>query len=82
MSSLEVRLYQAWRTCRGIRLSAKEVQALIGRDEAVQTRITDAIAEKLGGVAQGAASPALFGSEGSIRNFQKEITAAQAAGGE
>ena len=41
---LTVRLYEAYRHHRGIRLSAEDLQDLVGKDEALQTRIASTIA--------------------------------------
>lgn len=39
---VDARLYEAFINCRGVRLSAKEVQELIGPDDAMSTRIGNA----------------------------------------
>lgn len=45
--SLEQRLYEAWRTFRGITLSADDVTALC-RDDTIRTRITNAACHEAG----------------------------------
>lgn len=46
--SLEQRLYEEWRDGRGVRLSADDVHKLVGKDDAIGTRITNAAATEAG----------------------------------
>jgi hypothetical protein len=46
--SFERRLYEAYCEGRGIRLTAKELDTIIGPDEAMQTRITNVAAQEIG----------------------------------
>lgn len=68
MKSLDVRLYEAWKHRRGIRLSARDVQTLLF-DEALQTRIGNAIAFEHGCAESGHAEPSLWAAGGSITKF-------------
>lgn len=67
--TLEERLYLAWSLSRGIQLSADDVRHLVSLDDAMQTRICNAIAVDNGLSEPGAACPSLWGAGGSIRTF-------------
>lgn len=46
--SVEQKLFEAYQTFRGVRLTSREVTALVGPDNAIRTRITNVAAEEVG----------------------------------
>lgn len=48
MKSVEQKLYEAYRNGKAVQLSAFEVVELIGRDDAIRTRITNAACGEAG----------------------------------
>jgi len=48
VKSVEQKLYEAFRSARGLRLSADEVDALVRPDDAIGTRITNQACDEAG----------------------------------
>ncbi len=53
LKSVEQRLYEAFRDNQGLRLTPQEVQILVGPDDAIRTRLSNAAATERGATEPG-----------------------------